>query len=89
MDLVTVKSTDNQVAAAWFVKYPLDFHALGPYRFDRLVPATIAIERALGQFGERPCEVWPSGYAEEVVEYEIELDEPENWQSDGRSLEIL
>ena len=77
MKLTTTTSTENQLAKAWYVKYPLDPFALGPYRFEEFVPATDAIEIALGQFDERPCAVWPEGKVEEVDEYEIELDLPE------------
>jgi len=77
MKLVTVTDTEHRLAKAWYVKYPLDAYALGPYRFDNMVPATTAIEQALDQFGERPREVWPDGETEEVDEYEIELDVPE------------
>ena len=77
MKLQTIKSTEHRLAKAWYVKYPLDAYAMGPYRFNTPVLATKAIEIALEQFGERPNQVWPDGKTEEVDEYEIELDEPE------------
>ncbi len=76
MKLFTITETEYRVAKAWYVKYPLDAYALGPYRFEEAVKATEAIEIALEQFGERPCEVWPSGRSEETEEYDIQLDIP-------------
>ena len=76
MNLQTVVRAENRLARAWYVKYPLDAYALGPYRFDKPVPATVVISKALESFGERPQEVWPTGPVEEVDEYEIELDMP-------------
>ncbi len=82
MKLNTITTTEHRLAKAWYVKYPLDAYALGPYRFDEPAKATEAIELALSAFGERPCEVWPTGDAdgdvEEVEEYEIQLDVPKD-----------
>jgi hypothetical protein len=74
MPLVTVKSTEHRAARAWYVKYPLDAYALGPYRFKEPVTADVVIEQARKQFGERPAEVWPDGPCDEVDEYDIQLD---------------
>ena len=77
MDLTTITRQDDRLSYAWYVKYPLDAYALGPYRFDHPVPATDAVELALEGFGERPNQVWPDGRVIETDEYEYELDVPE------------
>ena len=69
----TRTDTEYRQAEAWYVMYPLDAYALGPYRFDEPVTADVAIERATEQFGEPPASIWPDGPVEEVPEYEIEL----------------
>ena len=74
MLLTTVSRTEHRLAEAWYVKYPLDTHALGPYRFEHVVSAIEAIAEAQSQFGERPAEVWPDGPVTEVPEYNIQLD---------------
>jgi len=76
MKLQTITNNEYRLAKAWYVKYPLDAYALGPYRFEDPVPATEVIEMVLKQFGERPTEIWPNGTVEEVEEYEIQLDVP-------------
>jgi hypothetical protein len=84
MVLVTIKQTDTRLARAWYVKYPLDAHALGPYRYDEFVAANRAVEDAEASFGEKPVEVWPTGPVEEIAEYEYEVDVPEE-DTDGTS----
>lgn len=76
MQTTTETNTDTRAARAWYVKYPLDAYALGPYRFDEFVTADIAVERAVEQFGERPVELWPDGPTQDVPEYEYEVDVP-------------
>lgn len=77
MQLVTIKQTDCRLAKAWYVKYPLDAYALGPYRYDEFVDANTAVESAEASFGEKPTEVWPDGETQEVQEYEYEVSVPE------------
>jgi len=77
MRLVTVEDTEHRLARAWYVKYPLDFYAIGPYRYLDPVDANVPINQALEQFGERPSEVWPDGKVEEVEEYDILFDKIE------------
>jgi hypothetical protein len=74
MPLKTMTSTEHREACAWYVLYPLDAYAMGPYRYPEPVTADVVIEQALNQFGERPYEVWPDGPCEEVEEYDIQLD---------------
>lgn len=71
---MTRTETDYRVALAWYVKYPLDAYAIGPYRFEDFVGADTAVAHAAEQFGEPPCEVWPDGPVREVAEYEFEVD---------------
>jgi len=70
--------TEHRLAKAWYVKYPSDAYALGPYRYDEMVPATQAIVQAVETFGEHPSEVWPDGPTEECDEYDIQLMDPES-----------
>ena len=72
-----MKQTEHRWAKAWYVKYPLDAYALGPYRYEEAVSATQAVEDAKETFGERPAEVWPNGETVEVAEYEYAVDVPE------------
>ena len=65
--------TDDRLAAAWYVQYPLDTYALGPLRFGEPVSAARAAKRAEEIFGELPAEVWPDGPTEPVAEYEYRL----------------
>lgn len=74
MTLETITEKDDREARAWYVKYPLDAYALGPYRYDESVTAATASEEALEQFGERPAEIWPEGETSQVDEYEYQLD---------------
>lgn len=66
-------ATETRLAKAWYVKYPLDAYALGPYRYDKFVGADTVSDEALKQFGERPVEVWPTEATEETDEYEYEV----------------
>ena len=68
-----VKATEDRLASAWYVLYPLDAYAIGPYRFKEPVCAETVVERAEEQFGEKPIELWPTGPVEEVDEYEFTL----------------
>jgi len=77
METVTVKQTEHRLAKAWYVKYPLDAYALGPYRYEEFASAEQAAEEAESQFGEKPTEVWPEGEEIEVEEYTYEVDVPE------------
>ncbi len=76
MKLVTVNQTEHRLAKAWYVKYPLDAYALGPYCYEDFVPAGRAIEDAEEQFGEKPGELWPEGEEVEVAEYRFETSVP-------------
>ena len=78
MELVTTTAQEHRLARAWYVKYPLDAYALGPYRFDKPTSAADVSEIAHKQFGERPREIWPDGQCEEVEPYDYELDVPED-----------
>ena len=71
----TVRVTDNRLASAWYVHYPLDAYALGPLRFNEPVTAAAAADKAERLFCERPKEVWPEGPTEETDEYEYEVQE--------------
>ena len=77
MQLVTVKQTEHRLAKAWYVMYPLDAYALGPFRFEQPVAAHEAVALAEAQFGEKPKEVWPDGQEVEVDEYAYEVSVPE------------
>jgi hypothetical protein len=70
MTATTEKQTDNRLAKAWYVLYPLDAHAIGPYGYRQFVSAERAVEDAKATFGEYPCEVWPDGPTEETEEYD-------------------
>jgi hypothetical protein len=74
--LETITATEHRTSDAWYVMYPLDAYAMGPYRFEEPVTADVVVGRAQEQFGERPCSLWPDGPTEEVNEYEYELDVP-------------
>lgn len=78
MQLKTVVETEHREAWAWYIKYPLDAYALGPYRYDNPVSADEVSEEALEQFGERPAEIWPDGPTHELDEYEYQVDVPED-----------
>ena len=67
MELVTLEQTEYRHAKAWYVQYPLDAYALGPYRYNEFVPASQVVEDAEEQFGEKPKEVWPDGETVEAV----------------------
>ena len=56
---------DPRLCRRWYVKYPLDAYALGPYQFDEMVGSDKVIEVATKQFGEPPTEVWPDGPTED------------------------
>ena len=77
MQLVTVKQTEHRLAKAWYVMYPLDAYALGPFRFKEPVDANEAVEQAEAHFGEKPKGVWPDGQEVEVDEYAYEVSVPE------------
>lgn len=77
MILETITETSATAARAWYVMYPLDAYALGPYRFNEPVTADVVSDRAMEQFGERPCQIWPEGPTLDVDEYEYEVDIPE------------
>lgn len=76
MKTETITETEERVARAWYVMYPLNAYAIGPYRFEHPVSAVEVVERAEEQFGEKPANVWPDGPTEEVEEYEFELEIP-------------
>lgn len=65
------------LAQAWFVKYPLDAYALGPYRYDKYVSAAIAAGQAKESFGEYPADVWPDGQIKSCEEYDVILRDPD------------
>lgn len=69
--------TSSTAAKAWYISYPSDAYALGPYRFGELVTADIISDMALSQFGERPAEIWAAfegpNSSREVEEYEYEV----------------
>ena len=67
------KSVYTTLAKAWYVIYPLDPYALGPYRYEDFVPATRAVEDATAAFGEAPSGAWSDGPVKTVEEYEVEL----------------
>ena len=71
----TRQETDTRLARAWYIQYPLDAFALGPYRYDRPKTAFEVAEEAHQQFGEYPAEIWPEGMVEETEEYEYTLQE--------------
>ena len=73
MALITTTSCCK--SDAWYVIFPLDAYALGPYRFDELISAKQLVEEVEEQFGEKPSNVWPTGPnpSEEIEEYEFEL----------------
>ena len=77
MQLVRVKQMEYRLAKAWYVMYPLDAYALGPFRFREPVDANEVVEQAETQFGEKPREVWPDGETVEVEEYTYEVSVPE------------
>ena len=76
MKTETITATEYRIARAWYVKYPLDAYALGPYRFEEPVSAVEVVELAEEQFGAKPSSLWPDGPSEEVAEYEFEIDTP-------------
>lgn len=78
MNLITTECTEHRIARAWYVLYPLDAYAIGPYRYREPVEAGVVVEQALKQFGERPYQIWPDGPVEEVEPYTFELDLPED-----------
>ncbi len=67
------KEISDLAARRWYVKYPLDAYALGPYEFKNPVTADVAVEEAKNQFGELPAEVWPDGPTVSTDEYEYEV----------------
>ena len=67
--------TSTTSARAWYVKYPLDAFAMGPYRYDEPVTADVPSDQALEQFGERPGDIWADGSTVDVDEYEYETQE--------------
>jgi hypothetical protein len=69
--------TDDRAAWAWYILYPLDAYALGPYRFREPVTADVAVAQAEEQFGELPSNVWPDGRTVEVDEYSYEVGDYE------------
>ena len=78
------QATDNRAARAWYVKYPLDAYALGPYRYNKPMTAADVAEEAKEQFGEYPGEIWPVGATEEVDEYEYAVqDDDEDDRDDS------
>jgi hypothetical protein len=46
MTAATEKQTDNRLAKAWYILYPLDAYAIGPYRYRQFVSAERAVEDA-------------------------------------------
>lgn len=78
----TRQETDNREAKAWYIKYPLDAYALGPYRYDRPKTAAEISELAFGQFGEYPSEIWPEGATKEVDEYEYTVHDEDSEDDD-------
>ena len=77
MKLVDIEQKDDRIARAWYVMYPNDAYALGPYRYNSLVPASRAVEDAECGFGEKPRDVWPEGEIEDVDEYSYTVSVPE------------
>jgi len=77
MRLITETRIGSVAARAWWIKYPLDAYALGPYRYDEPVTADVASDQAKEQFGERPNQIWSEGPTVDVDEYEYLVDEPE------------
>ncbi len=78
MKTKTVVATETRTAKAWYVRYPLDAHAQGPFRYEEkgFVGADTAVNDGKRMFGAFPVEVWPSGETREVPEYEYSLDVP-------------
>lgn len=67
---------ENRISFAWFVMYPNDAYAMGPYRYDEMVPANVPVEEAFDTFGAYPSQLWPEGKTEEIAEYEYHITVP-------------
>jgi len=65
--------TDCRESCAWYVRYPDDSQAMGPFRYNERVKADRVSDDATKWFGGRPSEVWPDGKVEFVPEYEYEV----------------
>lgn len=86
--MAEVTCTEHRLARAWYIKYPVDAYALGPYRYDKPVSADVASYQALQQFGERPSAIWPDGPTEEVGEYEYPVYDPDAEESEKQIVEV-
>jgi len=80
---ILVEETGTVYAREWYVQYPLDAYAMGPYEFDDYVGADEAAETAKKQFGEYPAEVWPEGDSIEAGDtYEAWDEEEEPYEEE-------